>query len=105
MARTDKILGQSKPAAATPTVLYTVPASTQAEMVIYACNQDAVNDTVKVELVPVGGTVGTEGYILFLDLSGISTQSVKAFLNAGEAVRVESVNGTSSFNATGAEYV
>lgn len=105
MGTTGKILGQSFPAAATPTVLYTVPSSTDAEVSLKICNQSATDSAVRVGLVPDGYSLATKHYILYdynlagntmLDMTSIS-------LSAGDFISVYTANATVSFVATGLE--
>ena len=65
MATYNKILGQLKPAPATPTVLYTVPAVTQANVNIFAANQAAVADTVRIAIVQSGNSIDNTCYIVY----------------------------------------
>ncbi len=105
MAYTNKVLGQSKPVAATPTTLYTVPAATQANINIFIANQAAGPDTVRVALTKSGNSLNVSNYLVYdsqlqanasLNITGIA-------LAAGDFITVYSSGGNSSFNATGIE--
>ena len=105
MATANKILGQSKPAAATPTVLYTVPGSTQANVNIFISNQASGVDSVRLAVTKSGNSLATSDYLLYdtpiqpnssLNITGIA-------LAAGDFITVYSSGGNSSFNATGIE--
>jgi len=105
MATANKVLGQSKPAAATPTTLYTVPASTQANVNVFVSNQAAGNDTVRVALTKSGNSLAVSNYLVYdtpippkssLNLTGIA-------LATGDFITVYCASGNCSFNATGIE--
>ena len=66
MATTYKVLGQSNPAAATATTLYTVPAATSAiASTITICNQSASNDFYRIAIRPAGATLDPKHYIAY----------------------------------------
>lgn len=66
MADVYKILGQSAPAATTPTTAYTVPTSTEAIISsIIVCNRSGSSDTFRVALLSGGGTVANADYIAY----------------------------------------
>lgn len=105
MGTTGKILGQSLPAAITNTVLYTVPASTEAEVSLKICNQSATASAIRVALVPDGYALATKHYVIYdysldgnqmIDMTSIS-------LSAGDFIVVYTANATVSFVATGLE--
>jgi len=105
MATANKILGRVKPAAITNTVLYTVPAATQANVNIFISNQGPGEDKVRVALTPSGSVLAATDYISYdtvilgngvLNITGIA-------LAAAGFINVYSLNGTTSFVATGIE--
>jgi flagella basal body P-ring formation protein FlgA len=105
MATANKVLGQSKPAAATPTTLYTVPASTQANVNVFISNQAAGNDMVRVALTKSGNSLAASNYLVYdtpippnssLNLTGIA-------LATGDFITIYCTSGNCSFNATGIE--
>ena len=106
MGTTSKILGQSKPAAATPTDLYTVPGSTQAEANLFVCNQNATtSDKYRVALRAGGAAIDGKHYIAYdneiqpgstIIFSGLA-------LNDSDVVTIRSTNGDVSFNLLGLE--
>ena len=105
MATANKILGQSKPAATTNTTLYTVPASTQANVNVFVSNQAAGDDKVRVAVTKSGNALATSNYLVYdtiippnssLNLTGIA-------LATGDFVTVYCTGGNCSFNATGIE--
>jgi hypothetical protein len=108
MASTYKVLGQSAPAAATPTSLYTVPSATEAIIsTINVVNTHASTaDVIRIAIRPDGATLSTEHYIVYgLSLSAGSTFTYTGGItvNATDVVTVYSTNGTSSFTAFGSE--
>jgi hypothetical protein len=105
MATANKILGRVKPVAITNTVLYTVPAATQANVNLFISNQGGGEDKIRVALTPSGSTLAATDYIVYdtiiagnetINLTGIA-------LAAAGFITVYSTNGTSSFVATGIE--
>jgi hypothetical protein len=108
MASTYKVLGQSAPAAATPTSLYTVPSATEAIVsTINVVNTHAsTSDVIRIAVRPDGATLSNEHYIVYgLSLSAGSTFTYTGgiTINATDVVTVYSTNGTSSFSAFGTE--
>jgi hypothetical protein len=105
MAIANKLLGQSKPGAATPTDLYTVPAATQANFNLFVANQSAGMDTIRVSLALAGAALDPKQYIAYdaavdgnyvFKITGIS-------MAATDKLRVYSQAGVCSFTATGIE--
>jgi hypothetical protein len=108
MPTTYKVLGQSAPAAATATTLYTVPAATQAVVsTINVVNTSTtVTDTVRIAIRPAGAALSIEDYLVYqLSLNATATFAYTSgvTLGATDVVTVYSTNGTSSFNAFGSE--
>jgi hypothetical protein len=104
MATSNKILGQSKPAAATPTTLYT--AAAQANVNLFAANQDATNpDTIRVAITKSGESLAASNYIAYdMNLAAAATLNLTGLaLAVGDFITVYSLNGDVSFNATGIE--
>ena len=65
MPTTHKVLGQTAPAAATATTLYTVPAATQAVCsTLSICNRD-IATTYRVSVCPAGAAQANQHYIVF----------------------------------------
>jgi len=100
---TPGILGQNKPSAGVDTNLFTVATGTQVQFNMFVCNQASSADQFNIALVPYLGTENTSTYIAYntpiianglVSLGGL-------FLNSGDQVQILSVNGTSSFTATG----
>jgi len=105
MATANKILGQSKPVAATNTTLYTVPALTQANINIFIANQATGPDSVRVALTKSGSSINVKDYILYdLQLQANSSFNITGIaLAAGDFITIYSNGGNSSFTATGIE--
>lgn len=102
-----KVLGQSMPAAATLTDLYTVPNLAQTTVsTIVVTNHDPGNDSVRVSIAVGGATDSDEQYILRdFDLGSYLNKPLTygITLGQGDVIRVYSTNGTCSFNAFGVE--
>jgi hypothetical protein len=107
MATTYKVLGQSKPTAATATNLYTVPASTQtvvSTLVISNLSIDITN--VRVSVRPAGEVQADKHYIIY-DQSFAGYQ-LMAFtlgltLATTDVVTIYDSAGKCSFNLFGSE--
>ena len=66
MAQTHKVLGQSNPAAATLTTLYTTPASTQAICsTLSICNTSSTGTVFRVAVRPAGASIVTSQYVIY----------------------------------------
>jgi hypothetical protein len=102
-----KVLGQSKPAAATLTTAYTVPGATSAIIsTITVTNQSATATDFKVAVLPGGGSVADEDYIYFdLAIGGNDTfvATLGITIEAASLVQVENGLATLSFNVYGVE--
>lgn len=107
MATTYKVLGQSAPAAATPTSLYTVPSATETVIsTINVVNVNAASDTIRIAVRPDGASLSAQHYIIYeLSLTGYTTFTYTGgiTLNATDVITVYSTNGHSSFTAFGSE--
>jgi hypothetical protein len=102
-----KVLGQSKPSAATATTLYTAPASTSAVVsTVNIVNLSTNADTVRVAIRPAGETLADKHYVIFgLVLPARAQYTLQAGLTLAttDVVTVYSSNGTSSFSLFGSE--
>lgn len=103
-----KVLGQSAPAAATATTLYTVPAATDSIVsTINAVNTHAsTTDIIRIAVRPAGAALATQHYIVY----GLSLAAGATFTYTGgitvdttDVITVYSTNGTTSFSAFGSE--
>lgn len=106
MATALKVLGQSKPAAATLTALYTVPASTQAVVsTITVCNQGAAT-TFRISVAIAGAADTAAQYIAYdvaIGANETAYVTIGATLGAADVIRVYNAAATVSFNAFGQE--
>lgn len=107
MATAYKVLGQSKPGAATLTDIYTVPGSTSAVVShIVACNQSATPTAFRVSVAIAGAADTPAQYIAFDQPIG-PNETVLIGLGMGLAttdkVRVYNTLATVSFNLFGCE--
>lgn len=106
MATTYKVLGQSAPAATTPSDLYTVPAATSAVCSTLVIANRGVSGTVRVSIRPAGATQANEHYILY-DTDVSANNSL--FLTLGislattDVVTVYASTANFSFNLFGSE--
>lgn len=108
MTDTFKVLGQSFPAAATVTTLYTVPALTSTVIsTIMICNQSTtLADTVSILIRVAGAAVTSKQYLLFLNPMNATdsyTMTLGISLATTDIISCFSTNGTCSFNAFGVE--
>jgi hypothetical protein len=109
MAVSYKVLGQSKPAAATATTLYTVPSGAGNYAVISSLvvtNLTADLTNVRVAVRPAGETLEDKHYILYTN--GVGPFQTQAFtigitLAATDVVTVYDLSGKCSFNLYGSE--
>jgi hypothetical protein len=104
MATANKILGQSKPAGATPTVLYT-STGVQSNVNVFIANQAAAADAFRLAITKSGQVLAAKDYLAYdmpiaanytLNFTGIA-------LASGDFINVYSTSGNVSFNATGIE--
>ena len=107
MAVTYKVLGQSKPNAATLTDAYTVPAATTATVsTITVANQSATATSFRIS-VAVAGAADTAAQYLYYDIAipGNNTfaTTIGITLAAGDVVRVYNTLATCSFNIFGVQ--
>ena len=99
-----KILGNSAPSAATDTTLVTGSTNGTVVSSFAACNTNAASDVIRVALVPNGGTLGTSNYVYygFVVPANSTIQETPGWtLESGATLHVYSVNGYSTFVATG----
>lgn len=102
-----KVLGQIVPTANVLTDLYTVPLGVQTSISsITICNQDAIDVTFSVSIVPGGVADNPKQYIYYNTLiynsdSFIFTGGVS--LASGDVVRVSTTSSLVSFNIFGVE--
>jgi len=109
MPASNKVLGQTNPAANTSTTLYTVPASTQAVgSTLVICNLDTsgVVATYSVAVIPSGQTLANKHYTHYtqaIDARKSIRLTVGWTLAAGDKVQIIASTANVSFNLFGAE--
>jgi len=107
MAATYKVLGQSFPAAATQTTLYTVPAATSTVCsTLSVCNKAGAGDTVTVRICVAGAADNDKQLIMSgatIGANSLFTMTIGITLAATDVVKVTSTNGTSAFQLFGQE--
>lgn len=108
MATAYKVLGQQYPTAATDTTLYTVPASTNTVVSnINICNQSVGSaDYVSIAIRIAGASLANKQYLVYQEI--VAPASVYNFtagitLSATDVITVNSLLGTTSFQAFGSE--
>lgn len=101
-----RVLGQAKPAAATLTTLYTVPAATNAvASTLSICNL-GVSTTVRVAVRPAGAAIADQHYIVYdssVNQYDALFLTIGITLAATDVVSVFAGTATVSFNLSGAE--
>lgn len=107
MADTFKVLGQSKPSAASLTAAYTVPGATSAVVSsITAANQSAVPTAIRVSIA-IAGAADTAAQYIAYDLPIAGNETIPLTLGIGlattDVVRVYNTLATVSFNVFGVE--
>lgn len=102
---TPRLLGQNKPDATVNTNLFTVTTGNQVQFSLFVCNQGPEIDQFTVALVPAGEPETVNTYIAYkTPLIGHGVFAASGlYLNSGDMVMVESLNGDVSFTATGIE--
>lgn len=101
------VLGtQTKPAATTPTALYTVPSSRRARAKVFYTNHDATTaDEVSIWISVDGASAADAQKILHQESIAAKTSGVTAtfLVSDTDVIRVESQNGDVSFTCNGYE--
>jgi hypothetical protein len=107
MAFFPKILGQTRPAAATLTDNYTVPAATKTTVttILIHNTSTTTTDVALVTFAPLGAADATihQSYNLDVPLNGTWNLTIGATLATTDKVRVKSTNGTINFTTFGIE--
>jgi len=105
-----KMLGQAAPAATTETTLYTVPASTSAEVTsLWVAERNGVAATFRISISVGGGATANKDYIAYNVAIAANAalellNGAKLMLAATDVVRVFASTADLSFNASGLEY-
>lgn len=99
-------MGQSKPAAATPTTIYTSPAATKTQMYsLIACNVGTTDDSITVWRVPSGGSAQDSNMIIgkemVVDVADPYGWNIPTILETGDFLVVQSKNGNITFTVSG----
>lgn len=107
MTTTAKVLGQSKPGAASLTDAYTVPGSTTATVsTITVCNQSSVATSFRVSVAPAGAADATSQYLYYdVAIPGNDTfaATIGLTMEAASIIRVYNTLATCSFGIYGVE--
>ena len=109
MAVSYKVLGQSRPASATATTLYTVPTGTGNYAVISTLNvvnTTNASDTIRVAVRPAGAALADKHYIIYgVGVSAYQSQAytIGITMASTDVLTVYSDNGNVSFNLFGSE--
>ena len=107
MPQAHKVLGQSNPAAATLTTLYTVPASTQAVCsTITICNTASSATTYRIAVRPAGASIATSQYLAYdaaLPANDTATLTLGMTLAATDVISVYAGSASVAFSAYGVE--
>lgn len=105
--QTFKSFGRSSPGVASNTTLYTAPANTTSLLqALLICNTSNADDKVRVFVVPNGGAAGVSNAIVFdlvINFGNPFAMNTIPTLNAGDFLVVYSLNGSSTFTASGLE--
>lgn len=101
----SKILGQLKPTSGTLGLLYIVPNAKESQGIIVCCNQATTKDHIHIGFVKSGDNPNlTQQFVCFNTAVPANGVLEKSFdLGPDESLYVYSLNGTSSFVATGLE--
>lgn len=108
MPTTYRVLGQAAPVANTDTTVYTAPASTQTVIsTINVCNQDGLNRSFNIAVVPSTNTLAKQHYIAYktpiANLDSIAL-TMGITMNANDSIIVYSENTANiSFSVFGME--
>jgi hypothetical protein len=107
MGATYKVLGQSNPAAATDTTLYTAPAATSAVVsTLTICNQVGAPATFRVAVRPSGAVLSAVHYLAFdsvLNQNDTIALTLGITLATTDVVTVRASTATVSFSLFGSE--
>ena len=107
MAQNYKVLGQIAPSATTATVLYTVPAATEAVVSsVTICNRAASAGTFRLAVRPNGATLANEHYVVYdtsIAANDTVVLTIGLTLDAADVLEVYASSADMSFNAYGSE--
>lgn len=107
MTTVYKVLGQTYPAASTPTTLYTVPAATSAIVsTVNICNQAATSGTFRVAVRPGGAALSSQHYLAYdtaIPANDSIGLTIGVTLATTDVITVSSSSGNISFSVFGSE--
>lgn len=107
MANNYKVLGQSAPALATDTTLYTVPAAKEAVIsTLVVCNRTATAATYRIAVRPDGASLANFHYVAYdvsIAANSFVTLTIGMTLDAADVVTVRSSTADLTFTAFGSE--
>ena len=106
MATTYKVLGQSNPAAASDTTLYTVPASTETVVSTITVANLGTSGTFRIAVRPAGATIANQHYIAYdvsVNANDSITFTIGVTLQATDVITVRASNTSFAFQAFGSE--
>jgi hypothetical protein len=101
-----KVLGQSNPAAATDTNLYTVPASTSTVVSTITVANLGISGTYRIAIRPAGATLANQHYIAYdggLNANDSITWTLGITLATTDVITIRSSNTSFAFTAFGGE--
>lgn len=107
MASVYKVLGQSNPASATATTLYTVPAANTAVIsTLNICNLSTTGSTFRLAIRPAGATLANTHYLAY-DTPVAGSDSIAltlgVTLSSTDVLTVYANNASMTFSAFGTE--
>ena len=106
MATTYKVLGQSNPAAATDTTLYTVPSATETVVSTITVANLGTSGTFRIAVRPNGATIANQHYLVYeasLNANDTITFTLGLTLDATDVVTVRASNTSFAFQVFGSE--
>lgn len=106
MPNTYKVLGQSNPAAATLTTLYTVPSATQAVCSTLSIANLGVSCLYRIAVRPAGATIANQHYLVFdswVNANDTVLLTLGISLAATDVVSVQASTATVAFSLFGSE--
>ena len=106
MATTYKVLGQSNPAAATDTTLYTVPASTATVVSTISIANLGTTGTFRIAIRPAAAGIANQHYLVYeatLNANDSITLTLGVTLATTDVVTVRASNTSFAFQAFGSE--
>ena len=106
MATTYKVLGQSNPAAATDTTLYTVPGSTSTVVSTISVANLGTSGTFRIAVRVAGGGIGNKDYLSYdvaLNANDAITFTIGITLATTDVITVRASNTSFAFAAFGSE--